>query len=111
MTTQPPAPHSQPERRRRPKHPARRTRVGLGVGAAITTLGLTGGYWLTDAHASTSAAKSTSNDSVSSSSNTSSSSYSDDDFYDDDNSSSSSSNQSVNVTPSHSAPDTSSRAS
>lgn len=105
----------QPERKRRPKHPARRTRIGLGVGAAVTTLGLTGAYWMTGVQASTSAAgtNSSSNGTSASSrsSDDSSSSTSDDDFYEDDDDGSSYSTPSVNVAPSSSAPDTSSRAS
>jgi len=109
MTTNPASP--QPARRRRPKHPARRTRLGLGIGAAVTTLGLTGAYWISDLQAGTSAASATSTSSsdasVSSSSNTQSYDFDDDDDdYSDDDSS-----PSIDVTASYSSPNTSSRAS
>jgi hypothetical protein len=104
-------PSPQPARRRRPKHPARRTRLGLSVGAAVTTLGLTGAYWVSDLQAATSAASptstSSSGSSVSSSSDTQSYDFDDDDDdYSEENSSST-----IDVTPSYSSPNTSSRAS
>jgi hypothetical protein len=93
--------------RRRPRHPAKRTRRGLAIGAAIATIGLTGVYWSSELGGSTAAAGSSSKDI--------SSSYEDDDeyesfdedydTYDDDTSSS------VDVAPSAAAPDTSSGAS
>ena len=100
---------SQPARRRRPRHPALRTRRGIAAGAVVATAGLTAAYALSGVGAATSASSSGS----SSGSSSSSSSYTaDDSAYDDGGSSydSSSSNR-VDVASSSSAPDTQSSAS
>jgi len=111
MTT---TPSPEPARRRRPKHPARRTRLGLSVGAAVTTLGLTGAYWISDLQAGTTVASETStasSDSSASSISSATESYDLDDDASDDDSLEDESSTTVDVTPSFRSPDTSSRAS
>jgi len=103
---------SQAPRRRRPRHPALRTRRGIAVGAVVATAGLTAAYALSGVGAATSASSSGSSGSSSGSSSSSSSYTADDSAYDDGGSSydSSSSNR-VDVASSSSAPDTQSSAS
>jgi hypothetical protein len=92
-------------RSRRRRHPARRTRRGLAVGATVATFVLTGALWAGDALGSTAA---TTSSHSSARSSTSTGSFESDE---DDTTGSSSTRSTPSFTPSSSRADTSSHAS